>query len=86
MYGKWFLFTFGIGILVLLAIALIAAPWVPIIAVAIALVIGAAIWLRQGTKRTQQLGSEHEAAAEDRRQAGQPARPSATAAPHSGEG
>jgi len=86
MYGKWFLSVFGFGILVLLVIALLAAPWVPILAVAIALVIGGAIWMRQGTKRTQQLGSEHAAAARDRREAGQPARPSATAAPHSGEG
>lgn len=86
MYGKWFLFVFGFGIIVLLVIALLAAPWVPILAAAIALVIGGAIWVRQGTKRTREVGSEHAAAASDRREAGQPARPSATAAPHSGEG
>jgi len=86
MYGKWFLFAFGGGIVALLVIALIATAYAPIFAVAIAILLALAILVGRAGRRTQQVGSEHHAAAEERRQAGQAARPSADAAPQSGEG
>jgi predicted lipid-binding transport protein (Tim44 family) len=86
MYGKWFMWTAGVIFVVLLAIGLIAVPWVAIFAVVIAFLIALAFLFSRASQRRQQLGSEHAAAAEDRRQAGQPARPSASAAPRSGEG
>jgi hypothetical protein len=86
MYGKWFLFAFGFGIVVLVGIALIATAYAPIFAVVIALLLAVAIVFHRSTQRTRQVGTEHAAAAEERRQAGQPARPSASAAPRSGEG
>jgi MFS superfamily sulfate permease-like transporter len=86
VYGRWFSFAFGFAAVVLLGVALIASVYAPIFAVVIALLIALAFILNRATRRTQQLGSEHAAAAEERRQAGQPARPSASAAPHSGEG
>ena len=86
MYGRWFLFAFGIVIVALLAIALIATAYAPIFAVVIALLIAVAFVFHRSTQRTRQVGTEHAAAAEERRQAGQPERPSASAAPQSGEG
>jgi uncharacterized protein (DUF58 family) len=84
MYGKWFLLAFSVGIVVLLSIAL--TPFVAVFAVALALLLAVAIVLSRASRRTQQVGSEHEAAEEERRRAGQAARPSASAAPRSGEG
>jgi MFS superfamily sulfate permease-like transporter len=85
VYGRWFSLAFGFAAVVLLGVALIASVYAPIFAVVIALLIALAFILNRATRRTQQVGSEHAAAAE-RRQAGQPTRPSASAAPHSGEG
>jgi hypothetical protein len=85
VYGTWFLIVLSFFVVVFLAIGLIV--WAPIIiAVAIALVVIAAIVWRQSRRRTQQVGGEHAAAAQERRDAGQPGRPSASGAPVSGEG
>jgi Flp pilus assembly protein TadB len=84
MYGKWFLITFGPIAVILLIIALAVTPWAAIFAVAIALVLGIVFVFGQATRRSQQVGSEHAAAAEDRVQAGRPG--GARGAPASGEG
>jgi hypothetical protein len=93
MYGKWFLVTFGPIALILLVIALAVTPWAAIFAAAIALVLGALFIFGRATQRSQELGSEHAAAAEDRAQAGgareqvQPGGPAGDrGAPASGEG
>ena len=86
MYGKWFLFAFGLAAVVLLGIGLVAAAWAPIFAAAIALLVILALLFGFSGRRSREVGSEHAAAAEDRREAGQAARPSASAAPQSGEG
>jgi uncharacterized protein (DUF58 family) len=84
MYGKWFLLAFSVGIIILFSIAL--TPFVAVFAVALGLLLAAAVVVGRAGRRSQQVGSEHGAAAEERRQAGQEARPSASAAPRSGEG
>jgi hypothetical protein len=93
MYGKWFLVTFGPIAVILLIIALAVTPWAAIFAVAIALVLGVVFIFGRATQRSQELGSEHAAAAEDRAQAEgthervQPGGPAGTrGAPASGEG
>jgi hypothetical protein len=86
MYGKWFLSVFGFGIAVLLVIGLIATAYAPIFAVALGVLIAAVIIWGLSTRRTSQVGSERSAAAQERREAGQAARPSATSAPSGGEG
>jgi MFS superfamily sulfate permease-like transporter len=86
MYGKWFLVVFSFGILVLLVIALIAAAYAPIFAVAIAALIAVVFLVARAGQRSRQVGAEHASAAAERREADQAARPSATAAPRSGEG
>jgi hypothetical protein len=84
MYGKWFLVTFGPIAVILLVIALAVTPWAAIFAVAIALVLGIVIVSGLATRRSQQVGREHAAAAEERAEAGEPA--GARGAPASGEG
>jgi hypothetical protein len=86
MYGKWFLFAFGFGLLVLFVIGMIATAYAPIFAIGIALVLGAFLLGGMATRRSSQLGSERSAAAQERREAGQSARPSASAEPRGGEG
>jgi hypothetical protein len=86
MYGRWFFVTFGFGLAVLLVIGLIATAYAPIFAVGIALLIAAAVVWAMATRRTSQVGSERSAAAQERREAGQGARHSASAAPRGGEG
>jgi hypothetical protein len=86
MYGKWFLFAFGFGIAVLLVIGLIATAYAPIFAVALGVLIAAVIIWALSTRRSSQVGAERSAAAQERREAGQTARPSATSAPSGGEG
>jgi hypothetical protein len=86
MYGKWLVFAFGFGIAVLVVVALIATAYTPIFAVAIAVLVGAMLIWGMATRRSSQVGSERSAAAQERREAGQGARQSATAAPGGGEG
>jgi hypothetical protein len=93
MYGKWFLVTFGPIALILLVVALAVTPWAAIFAVAIALVLGVVFVFGRATRRSQELGREHAAAAEDRAQAKrtqervQPGGPAGDrGAPASGEG
>jgi hypothetical protein len=86
MYGKWVTFVFAGCLIVLLGIALIATAYAPIFAVVIALLVAFAIVYGLSTQRTKQVGSEHAAAAQERREADQGGRPSATGAPASGEG
>jgi hypothetical protein len=86
MYGKWFLFAFGFGLLVLFVIGMIATAYAPIFAVAIALLVGVFLFAGMATRRGSQVGSERSSAAQERREAGQGARPSASAAPRGGEG
>jgi MFS superfamily sulfate permease-like transporter len=86
MYGKWFLIVFSFVMVVLLVIALIAAAYAPIFAVAIAALIATVFLLARASRRSRQVGSEHASAGAERREADQAARPSATAAPRSGEG
>ena len=86
MYGKWFLFAFGFAAVALLAIALIATAYAPIFAVAIALLVAIVVLIGRAGSRTEQVGSEPEVAAEERRQAGQTQRETAGAGPASGEG
>jgi hypothetical protein len=85
VYGTWFLIVVSFFLVVFLAIGLIV--WAPIIiAVAIALVVIAGVVWSRSRRRTQQVGAEHAAAAQERRDAGQIERPSASGAPVSGEG
>jgi len=86
MYGRWFLIAFGFGLLVLFIIGLIATAYAPIFAVAIVVLVLVGLWLGAGARRASQVGSEGSAAAQERREAGQGARPSATAEPSGGEG
>jgi Flp pilus assembly protein TadB len=85
VYGTWFLIVVSFFLVVFLAIGLIV--WAPIIiAVVIALVVIAGVVWSRSRRRTQQVGSEHAAAAQERRDADQIERPSASGAPASGEG
>jgi Flp pilus assembly protein TadB len=85
VYGTWFMIVLSFVVLVFLAVGLIV--WAPIIiAVAIAAIVVAGVVWSRSRSRTQQLGSEHASAAQDRRDAGQTQRPSASGAPVSGEG
>jgi hypothetical protein len=85
VYGTWLLIVLSFVLVVFLAIGLIV--WAPIIiAVAIALIVIAGVVWSQSRRRTQQVGAEHAVAAEERREAGQTSRPSASGAPVSGEG
>jgi cellulose synthase/poly-beta-1,6-N-acetylglucosamine synthase-like glycosyltransferase len=77
--------AFVIVIIALLAIALIVS-YAPLFALAIALAVVVALVWGFAARRTRQVGSEHATAAEERRDAGAAARPSASAAPQSGEG
>jgi hypothetical protein len=86
MYGKWLLFAFGFGLLVLFVIGTIATAYAPIFAVGIVLLVGAFLLAGMASRRGSQVGSERSAAAQERREAGQGARPSANAAPRGGEG
>jgi Flp pilus assembly protein TadB len=86
MYGKWFAIAFGFGLLVLFVIGMIATAYAPIFAVAIALLVAVVVIWGMSARRTSQVGSERSAAAQERREAGQSARPSATSAPRGGEG
>jgi hypothetical protein len=86
MYGKWFLFAFGFGLLVLFVIGMIATAYAPIFAIAIALLVAAFLLAGMATRRASQVGSERSTAAQERREAGQSARPSANASPRGGEG
>ena len=86
MYGKWFVFVFGFGLLVLFVIGMIATAYAPIFAVGIALLIAAFLLGGMAARRGSQVGSERSTAAQERREAGQAARPSANAAPRGGEG
>jgi membrane protein implicated in regulation of membrane protease activity len=86
MYGRWFLYTFGIAALVLFALGLVLTAYVPFFAVAIAFLIAAGVVWGRAARRTSQVGSERSSAAQERREAGQGARPSASPAPRSGEG
>ncbi|HMC06554.1 MAG TPA: hypothetical protein VKG89_04070 [Solirubrobacterales bacterium] len=74
-----------IVLVVLLALALIVS-FAPFLAAAIALAVIVALVWGFAARRTRQVGSEHATAAEERRDAGGAARPSASAAPQSGEG
>jgi Flp pilus assembly protein TadB len=86
MYGKWFLFAFGFGLLVLFVIGMIATAYAPIFAVAIALLVAVFLLGGMAARRGSQVGSERSSAAQERREAGQTARPTATAEPRGGEG
>jgi hypothetical protein len=86
MYGKWFLRALGFTLIVLFVIGMIATAYAPIFAVGIALVIAAFLLMGMAGRRSSQVGSERSAAAQERREAGQASRPSATAAAQSGEG
>jgi hypothetical protein len=86
MYGTWFVSVLAIGMVVLLAIALAAGAFAPLLAAGIALVVGVVLLIGASARRSSQVGAEHATAAEERRQAGQGDRPSASAAPRSGEG
>ena len=85
MYGKWFLMVFGFGAAILLVVALMAA-FPALLAVAIGLFVGSLAIYAFAARRSAKVGGEHEAVAEERRQAGQTARPRASGAPRSGEG
>jgi Flp pilus assembly protein TadB len=86
MYGKWFLFAFGFGLLVFFVIGMIATAYAPIFAVAIALLIAVFLLGGMAARRGSQVGSERSSAAQERREAGQTARPTASAEPRGGEG
>jgi high-affinity Fe2+/Pb2+ permease len=86
MYGRWFLAVFAFGLLVLFVVGLIATAFTPIFAVAIALLVLVVLGFGMATRRSSQVGSERSAAAQERREAGQGHRPSASAAPSGGEG
>jgi hypothetical protein len=86
MYGKWFLFAFGFGLLVLFVIGMIATAYAPIFAVGIALLIAVFLLGGMAARRGSQVGSERSTAAQERREAGQGARPSTGAEPRGGEG
>ena len=86
MYGRWFLFAFGFGLLVLFVIGMIATAYAPIFAIGIALLIGVFLLAGMATRRSSQVGSERSTAAQERREAGQSARHSASASPRGGEG
>jgi hypothetical protein len=78
--------AFGFGLLVLFVIGLVATAFAPIFAVAIAVLVAAMIIFGLSARRTSEVGSERSAARQDRREAGQGHRPSASAAPRGGEG
>jgi flagellar biosynthesis component FlhA len=85
MYGKWFLTVFAFGAAILLIVGLMTA-FAALVAVAIGLLLGfIALWVL-AARRTRQVGAEHATTAEERRDAGQTERPSASGAPRSGEG
>jgi hypothetical protein len=86
VYGRWLMIVFAGWLVVLLAIALITTAYAPLFAVGIGLVVAFAIVYGLSAQRTRQVGSEHSAAARERREADQGGRPSASAAPASGEG
>jgi membrane protein implicated in regulation of membrane protease activity len=86
MYGRWFLIAFGFGLLVLFVIGMIATAYAPIFAVGIALLIAAFLLAGMATRRGSQVGSERTSAAQERREAGQGARATASASPRGGEG
>lgn len=86
MYGRWLLFAFGFVVLVLFVIGMIATAYAPIFAVGIVLLIAAFLLGGMATRRASQVGSERSTAAQERREAGQGSRASASAAPQSGEG
>jgi flagellar biosynthesis component FlhA len=85
MYGKWFLTVFAFGGAVLLIVGLMTA-FPALAAVAIGLLLGFIVIYALAARRTRQVGAEHATAAEERRDAGQAGRPSASGAPRSGEG
>ena len=85
MYGKWFLMVFGFGAAILLVVALMAA-FPALLAVAIGLLLGSLAVYAFAARRSARVGGEHGAVAEERRQAGQTARSSASGAPAAGEG
>jgi hypothetical protein len=73
-------------VVILLVIGLIFATFAPIFAAGIALLLGIAFIFGMSSKRTSQVGDEHGAAAQERREAGQTQRSSASARPAAGEG
>jgi membrane protein implicated in regulation of membrane protease activity len=85
MYGKWFLTVSGLGALILLIVGLMTT-FAALLAVAIGLLLGSVAVYVLAARRRRQVGREHAAGTEDRRQAGQTARPGASGAPRSGEG
>jgi len=86
MYGKWLLSVVGVVLVVLFIVGMIATAYAPIFAVGIAVVVGIFLFAGMASRRGSQVGSEGAAAAQERREAGQGARPSATASPSGGEG
>ena len=85
MYGKWFLTVFGLGAGILLIVGLMAS-FAALIAVGIGLVVGFVILYALSARRSRQVGGERATAAEERREAGQTERPTASGAPRAGEG
>ena len=70
----------------MLVIALVAIAWAPIFALGIAVLFGVALLIGASAGRSKEVGGEHAAAAQDRREAGQETRSSASARPAAGEG
>jgi hypothetical protein len=85
MYGKWFLTVFGLGAVILLIVGLMTA-FPALLAVAIGLLLGSIAVYVLAARRRGQVGREHAVVTQERRQAGETARPGASGAPRSGEG
>jgi hypothetical protein len=84
VYGTWFLSVTSFVAVILLIVGL--AAYAPILAVGIALILGTGILWVLSMRRTRQVGSERETAAQERRAAGRTAGQKPSGAPVSGEG
>jgi membrane protein implicated in regulation of membrane protease activity len=85
MHGKWFLGVFGFGALILLIVGLSVA-FSAIAAAAIAFLLIVVLLIAFSVRRGSQVGSEHAAAAADRRRSDHVPSPRQQGAPRSGEG
>jgi hypothetical protein len=69
VYGTWFVVTLaGIAVL-MLAVALAGAAWLPVLGIGIGLMLAVFAIASMATRRTAQVGHEHASAREDELQA-----------------
>jgi hypothetical protein len=90
VYGSWFLITLaGIAIL-MLAVALASAAWLPVFGIGLGMMLAVFVIASMATRRTAQVGREHASARDDEEQQAEQVRsgghPRAGTAPVSDEG